>query len=291
MREDPEFRITLPDIVTTEFLEEVQDTKVSEFIKGEEGYFTLDFSYTKQIDQKAVRNIEEIAYDVGEEGILQCINVGRKAWYPLINTNIGGGRLIFLAEIYTKRTPRDLLDFFENISKRSVSLGLAASYMHAMKSESQKEFKKLHGTKEEYCGFGGYDKKLAEFKLITAQRWIEQAKGNPNISAHLGYRYGWIKHITPIDKIPNLLEPPLVEEVLFYERYPEGSLCQGVYQDWRTKHRHGWLGLDGVSVSVHFSDIDMPGFKRLHEGKWYDFKIHHSKKGPKALEVTPYKNF
>ncbi len=289
MLEDPEFKIALPNIVTTEFLENVQNTKVLEFIKGEGGYFTLDFSATEEIKQGAVWHVEGIAYTIREKGILQCIGVGKNVWYLLINTRIEEERLISWAEIYTKKSLEHLLGFFGKICKYASRLGITVADIDSIKRTYQQEFERLHGSRQDYDGFGDYDLKSAEFQVITAQRLVEAMKRDADISAHLCYHYGDIENIRLINQIPDFLTGPIEKEVPLYEKYPEGSRCRAICKDWY--ETYGFLELeDGVDVFVHFSNIATTGFKELRKGRGYEFTMRYGKKGPTGLNVTSLQN-
>ncbi|CUB03071.1 Cold shock protein CspV [Marinomonas aquimarina] len=43
----------------------------------------------------------------------------------------------------------------------------------------------------------------------------------------------------------------------------------------------------GPDVFVHFSAIDVPGFKTLAEGQKVEFQVAQGKKGPEAQNVKP----
>ena len=43
---------------------------------------------------------------------------------------------------------------------------------------------------------------------------------------------------------------------------------------------------EGDDIFVHFSSIDMPGFKTLSDGEKVSFEIENSERGPVAKNVT-----
>jgi CspA family cold shock protein len=43
---------------------------------------------------------------------------------------------------------------------------------------------------------------------------------------------------------------------------------------------------DGTDIFVHYSDINMPGFKSLQEGERVTFEIEQREKGSAAVDVT-----
>ncbi len=51
---------------------------------------------------------------------------------------------------------------------------------------------------------------------------------------------------------------------------------------------YGFIGRDdGEDVFVHFSAIQMEGYKRLAEGQKVEFSVEQGPKGLQAAEVTP----
>jgi len=51
---------------------------------------------------------------------------------------------------------------------------------------------------------------------------------------------------------------------------------------------YGFIGRDdGEDVFVHFSAIQMEGYKRLSEGQKVEFSVEQGPKGLQAAEVTP----
>jgi CspA family cold shock protein len=51
---------------------------------------------------------------------------------------------------------------------------------------------------------------------------------------------------------------------------------------------YGFIGRDdGEDVFVHFSAIQMEGYKRLKEGQKVEFSIEEGPKGLQAADVTP----
>lgn len=51
----------------------------------------------------------------------------------------------------------------------------------------------------------------------------------------------------------------------------------------------GFIEVDGggADVFVHHSQIDMDGFRTLHEGQPVEFELIHSERGPLAEQVRP----
>jgi CspA family cold shock protein len=51
---------------------------------------------------------------------------------------------------------------------------------------------------------------------------------------------------------------------------------------------YGFIQRDGASdVFVHYSAIQMPGFKVLQEGQRVEFAVEQGRKGPQAIDVQP----
>ena len=45
-------------------------------------------------------------------------------------------------------------------------------------------------------------------------------------------------------------------------------------------------GEDGKDVFVHFSGLNMEGFKTLNEGQTVEYEVTEGEKGPQAVNVT-----
>jgi CspA family cold shock protein len=51
---------------------------------------------------------------------------------------------------------------------------------------------------------------------------------------------------------------------------------------------YGFIQRDGAAdVFVHYSAIQMPGFKVLQEGQRVEFAVEQGRKGPQAVDVQP----
>ncbi|MFX1345470.1 MAG: cold shock domain-containing protein [Promethearchaeota archaeon] len=63
---------------------------------------------------------------------------------------------------------------------------------------------------------------------------------------------------------------------------------KGIVKWFDAKKGYGFISVDGQEdIFVHFSNIDMPGFRKLDMGDEVEFEIKESKegKGPEALSV------
>ncbi|MEE9557584.1 MAG: cold shock domain-containing protein [Candidatus Adiutricales bacterium] len=64
-------------------------------------------------------------------------------------------------------------------------------------------------------------------------------------------------------------------------------MAQGTVKWFSEKKGYGFITEeDGRDVFVHYSSIDMPGFKTLAEGEQVNFEIEESDRGPMAKNVV-----
>lgn len=64
-------------------------------------------------------------------------------------------------------------------------------------------------------------------------------------------------------------------------------MAQGTVKWFSEKKGYGFITEeDGRDVFVHYSSIDMPGFKTLAEGEQVNFEIEESDRGPMARNVV-----
>ena len=64
-------------------------------------------------------------------------------------------------------------------------------------------------------------------------------------------------------------------------------MAKGIVKWFSDKKGYGFIEQEGGrDVFVHFSSIDMPGFKTLAEGEKVDFEVEESDRGPVAKQVT-----
>jgi CspA family cold shock protein len=63
-------------------------------------------------------------------------------------------------------------------------------------------------------------------------------------------------------------------------------LPEGTVKWFNDKKGYGFIVLeDGNDIFVHYSSIDMPGFKTLTEGDKVSFEVEESDRGPQAKNV------
>ncbi len=63
-------------------------------------------------------------------------------------------------------------------------------------------------------------------------------------------------------------------------------MAEGTVKWFSEKKGYGFIEQeDGQDVFVHFSSIDMPGFKTLSEGERVNFDMEESDRGPVAKNV------
>lgn len=61
---------------------------------------------------------------------------------------------------------------------------------------------------------------------------------------------------------------------------------EGVVKWFNVKKGYGFIKMeDGNDLFVHYSAIDMPGFKTLNEGERVSFEIEETERGPQANNV------
>ena len=61
----------------------------------------------------------------------------------------------------------------------------------------------------------------------------------------------------------------------------------GVVKWFGEKKGYGFISQDeGGDVFVHYSSIEMPGFKTLEEGDRVSFEVEQTDRGPQARNVT-----
>jgi len=65
-----------------------------------------------------------------------------------------------------------------------------------------------------------------------------------------------------------------------------GALAEGTVKWFNEKKGYGFIQQkDGRDLFVHFSAIDMPGFKTLSEGDRVTFEVEETERGPQAKNV------
>ena len=68
------------------------------------------------------------------------------------------------------------------------------------------------------------------------------------------------------------------------------SINKGTVKWFNNQKGYGFItGEDGKDVFVHYSGLNMEGFKTLEEGAAVEFEITDGDKGPQAVNVTVIK--
>ena len=66
-------------------------------------------------------------------------------------------------------------------------------------------------------------------------------------------------------------------------------MAEGIVKWFSERKGYGFIGQeDGRDIFVHFSSIDMPGFKILAEGDRVNFEVEETERGPQAKNVTKF---
>jgi len=66
-------------------------------------------------------------------------------------------------------------------------------------------------------------------------------------------------------------------------------LAKGFVKWYSEKKGYGFIEQDGGGdVFVHYSSIDMPGFKTLTEGDRVSFEVEQTERGPQAKNVKKF---
>ena len=64
-------------------------------------------------------------------------------------------------------------------------------------------------------------------------------------------------------------------------------MAEGIVKWFSNKKGFGFIEQeDGTDIFVHFSSINMDGFKTLNEGERVSFDVEESDRGPAAKNVT-----
>jgi CspA family cold shock protein len=65
-------------------------------------------------------------------------------------------------------------------------------------------------------------------------------------------------------------------------------MARGRVKWFNAQKGYGFIESEGArDVFVHYSSIDMPGFRTLEEGQLVQFELSDGEKGPHATKVLP----
>jgi cold shock protein len=68
----------------------------------------------------------------------------------------------------------------------------------------------------------------------------------------------------------------------------EDAMAQGTVKWFNAEKGYGFIAVDeGPDVYVHYSQIQMDGFRALEDGQRVEFEISQGQKGPQADSVKP----
>ena len=75
--------------------------------------------------------------------------------------------------------------------------------------------------------------------------------------------------------------------LLFFIRYGGNNMNKGTVKWFNNQNGYGFISDEnGNDVFVHFSGLNMEGFKSLEEGQAVEFEVTEGAKGPQAVNVT-----
>ena len=66
-------------------------------------------------------------------------------------------------------------------------------------------------------------------------------------------------------------------------------MTQGTVKWFNAEKGYGFITVDGSDqdIFVHYSEIQMDGYRSLQEGQQVEFNVGQGEKGPQAEAVTP----
>lgn len=256
--------IKLPEVVEAGSIED----EIQDYFEDLSGYLTLDCLQTRIVTDEGLYPILEAANDLkSEDGNMQLINVAEVIYPSLMNTNVGGQRLISLVEIYTDRTRDFIGGYIAELRKDYEKGGVETGHFIKLAQQAWREYGVLHGgVKDEE-----YNRREIEFALTACIRDIE--KRWPTTVDHLGYIYKKVNEIKRLADIPLKVFQDLIENGRFIAR------CRL----WKESEGYGFLQYGKERVFVPRKNI-IEG-DGLIEKELYRFTAHYEEKGWQGLEV------
>ena len=76
-----------------------------------------------------------------------------------------------------------------------------------------------------------------------------------------------------------------------YRKFRKGvsTVAEGIVKWFSEKKGYGFISQEeGPDIFVHYSSIDMPGFKTLFEGEKVQFDVEERDRGPVAMNVRKF---